>query len=131
MPKLFIPIAFKSKTATMNLYDISWLARTRSQMGRVFAFKDFYLLPEVAKRYRNKYSKWRKTKACKKIISNLYRNQWGLCYHCGINIKLQRNTPLRLRATLDHIIPIAAGGKNCERNLVLACHPCNAGKGAR
>lgn len=32
---------------------------------------------------------------------------------------------------VDHIIPVAAGGDNAPENLLTACQPCNAGKGAQ
>ena len=31
-------------------------------------------------------------------------------------------------ATLDHVIPLSRGGKNCRKNLVAACSPCNTAK---
>ena len=33
--------------------------------------------------------------------------------------------------TLDHLLPISRGGDNDERNLAMACRPCNSKKGAR
>jgi hypothetical protein len=58
------------------------------------------------------------------------RKRWKLkqlaadphCQYC--NTVLQSNT-----ATVDHVIPLAAGGKDIPENWVLACHTCNTGKG--
>lgn len=33
-------------------------------------------------------------------------------------------------ATVDHLVPKSAGGSNDLDNLVIACHPCNTGRGA-
>jgi 5-methylcytosine-specific restriction enzyme A len=42
----------------------------------------------------------------------------GLCYYCG-----QKFKPTEL--TMDHLIPIARGGKSSQGNLVPACKECN------
>lgn len=45
------------------------------------------------------------------------------CRYCGAaapDVKL----------TVDHVIPVALGGDDKPTNLVTACQPCNAGKGA-
>ena len=33
--------------------------------------------------------------------------------------------------TIDHIIPLKAGGRHEARNIQFLCHPCNSSKGAR
>ncbi|MGH9199405.1 MAG: HNH endonuclease [Acidimicrobiia bacterium] len=35
------------------------------------------------------------------------------------------------RPEFDHIIPLATGGSNTERNVQLLCESCNRQKGAR
>lgn len=59
----------------------------------------------------------------------LRQSQWwkqelgkGLCYHCG-----QRFKPAEL--TMDHLIPIARGGKSNKNNCVPSCKECNSKKG--
>lgn len=42
----------------------------------------------------------------------------GLCHYCG------RSFPPR-ELTMDHIVPIARGGKSLKGNLVPACKECN------
>jgi 5-methylcytosine-specific restriction enzyme A len=42
----------------------------------------------------------------------------GICYYCGKTFK-----PADL--TMDHLIPIARGGKSVHGNLVPACKDCN------
>lgn len=46
----------------------------------------------------------------------------GYCWYCGKNI--QEET-----MTIDHIVPICAGGDNRNENLVPACDKCNRAKG--
>lgn len=59
----------------------------------------------------------------------LRQGQWwkqevgkGLCYHCGEKFK-----PADL--TMDHLIPIARGGKSNKKNCVPSCKECNSKKG--
>ena len=59
----------------------------------------------------------------------LRQGQWwkqevgkGLCYHCGLKFK-----PAEL--TMDHLIPIARGGKSNKKNCVPSCKECNSKKG--
>jgi 5-methylcytosine-specific restriction endonuclease McrA len=50
-------------------------------------------------------------------------------YRCGYCLSSERLTGIRL--TLDHIIPLAAGGRTEEKNLWVACRPCNEFKGTQ
>ena len=71
-----------------------------------------------------------------KAIRNLWRKQVPsnkhnvhvrdkyTCQYCGK--KLQRN-----KATIDHVIPQAQGGKNGWGNTVCSCFECNNAKGDR
>jgi 5-methylcytosine-specific restriction protein A len=59
----------------------------------------------------------------------LRESQWwkqtrgkGMCYHCE-----QRFHPSEL--TMDHLIPIARGGKSDKKNCVPSCKDCNTKKG--
>lgn len=45
----------------------------------------------------------------------------GQCYYCGAS------TPAG-DLTMDHIVPIARGGKTTKGNVVTACKPCNTQK---
>ena len=45
----------------------------------------------------------------------------GLCYYCGCS-----TAPKEL--TMDHIVPIARGGKSTKGNVVPACKECNTAK---
>ena len=45
----------------------------------------------------------------------------GICYYCG-----SRTPPQML--TMDHIVPIARGGRSTKGNLVPACKTCNNAK---
>lgn len=57
------------------------------------------------------------------------------CVYCGRAVLLglaagDTDTTLRA-ATLDHVLPVQAGGSNHPENLVTACWRCNAAKGQR
>ena len=58
----------------------------------------------------------------------LRESQWwkrrlakGLCYYCG-----QPTSPREL--TMDHIVPVARGGRSTKGNVVTACKKCNNAK---
>lgn len=59
----------------------------------------------------------------------LRQSQWwrqelgkGICYHCGEKFK-------SAELTMDHLIPIARGGKSNKNNCVPSCKDCNSKKG--
>ena len=45
----------------------------------------------------------------------------GLCYYCSSAVK-------PADATMDHVVPIAQGGRSVRGNVVVACKPCNNAK---
>ena len=45
----------------------------------------------------------------------------GICHYCGKTVK-----PKQL--TLDHVVPIARGGRSTKGNCVPACKECNNNK---
>ena len=49
------------------------------------------------------------------------RRSSGLCHYCG-----NKFSPRSL--TMDHIVPIARGGKSTKGNVVPACRDCNTKK---
>ena len=50
----------------------------------------------------------------------VWQRDGGRCVTCGCRERLE----------YDHIIPLAVGGSNTERNIQLLCEPCNRKKGA-
>jgi 5-methylcytosine-specific restriction endonuclease McrA len=50
----------------------------------------------------------------------VWQRDGGKCVRCGARERLE----------FDHIIPVAAGGSNTERNVQLLCEPCNRSKGS-
>lgn len=46
----------------------------------------------------------------------------GICYYCGKKFTKEE-------LTMDHIVPIARGGKSNKGNVVVSCFECNQGKG--
>jgi len=68
------------------------------------------------------------TKREKQKARELRQTQWwkrkkstGICYYCKENFK-----PDEL--TMDHIVPIARGGKTTKGNVVPCCKECNSKK---
>lgn len=71
--------------------------------------------PEFIKREKEKARSLRKTRWWQLKISK------GRCYYCGANVP-----PGEL--TMDHIVPIARGGRSTKSNVVPACKDCNSKK---
>jgi 5-methylcytosine-specific restriction protein A len=64
----------------------------------------------------------------RKKARELRSSQWwkrktskGVCHHCG-----EMSLPREL--TMDHLVPIARGGKSTKGNLVASCKKCNSEK---
>jgi len=57
----------------------------------------------------------------KNIRKDVFRIHGNCCLKCGSKYKL----------SLDHIIPICKGGKNCLTNLQPLCKNCNSSKGSK
>lgn len=70
------------------------------------------------------HQKREKAKARELRLSSWWKGQTGQgkCYHCEKNFKPQD-------LTMDHLIPIARGGKSDKKNCVPSCKECNTKKG--
>lgn len=53
------------------------------------------------------------------------------CYICGNTLDFTAKRGTRLSAEIEHMTPLSRGGSHNFANTRLACHPCNAVKGAR
>ena len=49
------------------------------------------------------------------------RIQRGICAYCGKNFRAQD-------LTMDHVVPVARGGRSVKGNVVASCKPCNTAK---
>lgn len=57
-----------------------------------------------------------------KDVQSLLVSQRWLCVYCKVSIQGSHE--------IDHVIPLALGGRNDKGNLQLLCGPCNRKKGA-
>jgi 5-methylcytosine-specific restriction endonuclease McrA len=71
--------------------------------------------PVHVKREREKARALRKSNWWKARIAE------GTCHYCGKKVGAEN-------LTLDHVVPVARGGKSTRRNCVPSCHECNASK---
>ena len=60
----------------------------------------------------------------KKVRFEVFKRDKFTCTYCG------RKAP-DVVLEVDHIIPVAEGGKNDIMNLTTSCRDCNRGKGKR
>lgn len=72
--------------------------------------------PEQIKRERRKAQELRQSSWWKQQIGK------GVCYHCGE--KFEKN-----QLTMDHVVPLARGGRTSKKNCVVSCKDCNSKKG--
>lgn len=76
----------------------------------------------------------RKARWMRQLREHLWGKQGGRCYYCPCRMTMPRSGPGSLRpsdATMDHMRPRSAGGRDTPDNLVLACYACNQAKGDR
>lgn len=59
--------------------------------------------------------------------SVLHKRDEGICGICGEPVKLIKKG--RMRATIDHIIPLSRGGLHSYANVQIAHWLCNVAKG--
>ncbi len=80
---------------------------------------DFYFTPAAPEDIKRERSKARELRA-----SQWWRQQigQGVCHHC-------QKKCVREELTMDHLIPLARGGKTTKRNVVVSCKTCNSLKG--
>lgn len=57
----------------------------------------------------------------KRLRFEILRRDNFTCYYCGLK-------PPETELKVDHVLPVALGGKDEASNLVAACHDCNSGK---
>jgi len=62
--------------------------------------------------------------AARKFIHKVKTAQRAICYLCGKRLS-------RGERTIDHIIPLAKGGRHVTNNLACACRSCNSKKKAK
>ena len=66
----------------------------------------------------------KRTGLTKKLRFEVFKRDGFRCQYCGASAP-------DVLLVVDHIHPVASGGKNGILNLITACQPCNAGKGKR
>jgi 5-methylcytosine-specific restriction protein A len=72
--------------------------------------------PEHIKRERAKAKELRQSQWWRQELGK------GICYHCGGKFAKEL-------LTMDHLVPIARGGKSTKSNCVVCCKDCNNKKG--
>jgi 5-methylcytosine-specific restriction enzyme A len=70
---------------------------------------------DIIRLEKNKARSLRKSRWWKNKIAR------GTCYYCGNNVPSSK-------LTMDHIVPLARGGKSSKNNLVACCKDCNTKK---
>jgi len=104
---------YGSKTAVFYDNDIfSLIKRLNNKRGTFYNDREIW----------NSICRVERGKVSNKMRFTIYKRDGYKCCKCGIS---QRNADLEI----DHIIPIAKGGKSTYDNLQTLCHKCNVEKG--
>lgn len=104
---------YGKKSVTFSVDDILALNRRLNNKSGNF-YRDREIWDAICRVERGKVSN--------KMRFAIYKRDGYMCRKCGIS---GRYAPLEI----DHIIPIAKGGKSTYNNLQTLCHKCNAEKG--
>ena len=116
-----------------------WLFRNRAvKVENWGGFADEELVVHIKHHILQAENKWKRMKKQIEAFENLesmpsarreripesvrlfvWQRDEGKCVNCGSRENLE----------FDHIIPVAEGGSNTERNIQLLCERCNRGKG--
>lgn len=123
---------------------VRYLIYDQREMSRKAVFKDHSRCSQIRHRERNRakaldsyrlrrsewlkrHKNWRKTKGHKgrsmspKLRFEVLQRDGFRCVYCG-------RSAADVSLEVDHLAPIAEGGKTESDNLVTACQECNAGK---
>lgn len=95
--------------------------------------------PDCQKRRTSRIHSLRRQKSKTSIpLKALYIRDGGTCYICGRQCSFDDHTTVnghfvvgRSYPTVEHIIPLCAGGADSWDNVKLACHACNSAKGRK
>lgn len=105
---------FEKKSERFDSNDILTLEK-RMNNRRGYFYNDRGIWDAICRVERGKVSN--------KMRFAIYRRDGNRCRNCGISGS-------RANLEIDHIIPIAKGGKSTMDNLQTLCHRCNVNKGA-
>jgi len=67
----------------------------------------------------------KRTYVRKYFLEELIARSNGKCFYC------QKKFFSKKEMTVDHIIPVSAGGKDTLANMILSCQKCNSTKGSK
>ncbi len=124
--KLKLMLDWKSKNKEkLKIYNQQWYANNSDRCRKVRRIwlvenREHVLLMNQNRRARIKSSGGTLSK---NIIQKLLKLQKGKCPCCG--------NPLGDKFHVDHVIPIALGGKNIDSNVQLLKGTCNQKKGSK
>ena len=98
-----------------------------------------YCCATCAKRAANRIHSRKREKSRTKIpIGRLYKRDGGTCYICGCKCSFDDHQIVdgnfitgKTYPTVEHVIPLSAGGPDSWENVRLACHSCNTKKSTK
>lgn len=87
---------------------------------------------EIKNRYKRiKFKKARTEESCLINLPFIFERDNGICWICGGKCDINANYLDNNYPSIDHVIPISKGGKDCLDNVKLAHRVCNSIKNSR
>ena len=130
----------ETKTCAYCKAEFKTSRSVKTHCSRTCSLKDRAWKPEgmKAKGVRSSYAQRRREaqRAGDKDLTThtIWKAEVGRCRLCGKQT-IDPTTPRKLKpakrdawASLDHIVPLSAGGTHTWANAQLLCYPCNSGK---
>ena len=125
-----LPITQFYMTVTLNYTSMS--GRILSKKSDIFSVEDIISINNKLKNkngdfYNDPYiwdaiCRVERGKISNKMRFSIYKKDGYRCRKCGVSVRYAQ-------LEIDHIIPIAKGGKSTYNNLQTLCHECNVRKG--
>lgn len=128
--------SFQSKVATCSLECLAKRLKDCAVKGCAASAKNRRKFATKADRHRFWYYRRRislalAVKAEKFSAQEIFdRDKW-ICRICGFGVDKKLKWPHRYAATMDHIIPVKAGGEHTKANAQCAHFICNMRKGKK
>lgn len=121
----------KCRLARKQRYDSQWAADNRDKV-RAYVRKWAKENPDVMSAHRHKRRALMREAYVEDVVaSEIFKRDEWVCGICGEDIDSGLEWPDPMSVTLDHIVPLAAGGKHERANCQAAHYSCNSRKGAR
>ena len=120
-PLIVRHIKEKLDAIDLSVYELALITKAENQnIPSILLSESFKRI--IKKEYGSHFRKG----LTEKLRNQVLQRDNYKCQYCGADLRESINNPFP--PTVDHVIPMRAGGKNELANLVACCWQCNIGK---